>query len=237
MYSMDEGERGGAAPRQLSGRGLAYWAENDEARVIFVTPGYRMVALDATTGIPVASFGDGGIVDLKQNADQQIDPDFYWMNLSSLEHTACGLFKLDSLNPGIGRPGDSCINFVTHLKSQNSELFTMNDADLIKAYLSDFKSIFGFELQARWFNIARVPEYSPILYQNFQNPPIQSSQFKNVYFAGNYRSFPSIVSTGSALSSGVETGQLILQQHGQSSNIPDKLENFRLRSRPKAGSK
>ena len=75
MHSLDEGERGEYAPRQLSGRGLAYWVSEDgsEERVIYVTPGYRMMALDAITGNPVASFGDNGIVDLKQDADQQID--------------------------------------------------------------------------------------------------------------------------------------------------------------------
>ena len=73
-YSMNEGERGEYAPRQLSGRGLAFWQEGDEARVIYVTPGYQMVALDATSGLPVESFGNNGVIDLKQNADQQIDP-------------------------------------------------------------------------------------------------------------------------------------------------------------------
>ncbi|MFP6825937.1 MAG: PQQ-binding-like beta-propeller repeat protein [Pseudohongiellaceae bacterium] len=73
MYSLDEGERGGAAPRQLSGRGLAFWQEGEDKRVLFVTPGYRLIALDAGNGRPVPEFGDNGIVDLKQNADQQID--------------------------------------------------------------------------------------------------------------------------------------------------------------------
>jgi len=73
MYILDEGERGGAAPRQLSGRGLAFWQEGEDKRVLFVTPGYRLIALDAGNGRPVPEFGDNGIVDLKQNADQQID--------------------------------------------------------------------------------------------------------------------------------------------------------------------
>ena len=73
MYSLDEGERGREAPRQLSGRGLAFWQEGEDKRVLFVTPGYRLIALDAANGRPVPEFGDNGIVDLKQNADQQID--------------------------------------------------------------------------------------------------------------------------------------------------------------------
>ena len=73
FYNLIEGERGQNAPRQLAGRGLAYWRAGDEERVVYVTPGYQMVALDAATGIPVSEFGNNGIVDLKQNADQQID--------------------------------------------------------------------------------------------------------------------------------------------------------------------
>ena len=73
MHSEHEGERGAAAPRQLSGRGLAYWTDGDEARVIYVTPGYRMLALDAATGIPVPGFGVGGVVDLKLDDDQDMD--------------------------------------------------------------------------------------------------------------------------------------------------------------------
>ena len=71
---LDEGERGQVAPRQLSGRGLAYWENGDDKRIVYVTPGYQMIALDARTGDRVETFGDGGIVDLKQNIDQNLDP-------------------------------------------------------------------------------------------------------------------------------------------------------------------
>ena len=70
-----EGERAMAAPRQLSGRGLAYWSDGKEERILYVTPGYRLVALDAKTGVPVRSFGESGLVDLKLNDDQTILPD------------------------------------------------------------------------------------------------------------------------------------------------------------------
>ena len=73
MHSEIEGARGAAAPRQLSGRGLAYWTDGKQERILYVTPGYRLVALDAKTGIPVSGFGSGGIVDLKLDFDQQID--------------------------------------------------------------------------------------------------------------------------------------------------------------------
>ena len=75
MHSENEGKRGESAPRQLSGRGLAYWpgAGGQGARIVYVTPGYQMVALDAKTGVPAAGFGKNGIVDLKLEDDQPID--------------------------------------------------------------------------------------------------------------------------------------------------------------------
>jgi quinoprotein glucose dehydrogenase len=74
MHSEREGPRGAAAPRQLSGRGLAYWSDGaNDARILYVTPGYRLIALDAKTGVPVASFGERGVVDLKKDNDQEID--------------------------------------------------------------------------------------------------------------------------------------------------------------------
>src|SRR5499427_8293859 len=47
MHSENEGARAAAAPRQLSGRGLAYWTDGREERILYVTPGYRLIALDA----------------------------------------------------------------------------------------------------------------------------------------------------------------------------------------------
>ena len=66
MYRLDEGERGDQAPvRASSGRGVAYWTDGEgDARVIHVTRGYHLVALDARTGYPVPGFGEDGVVDL-----------------------------------------------------------------------------------------------------------------------------------------------------------------------------
>ena len=77
MHSENEGARGANAPRQLSGRGLAYWGGtppgNDDARILYVTPGYRLIALNPKTGALVGSFGTNGVVDLKKDDDQEMD--------------------------------------------------------------------------------------------------------------------------------------------------------------------
>ncbi len=75
MYRLDEGERGVNAIRRMSGRGVAYWTDGaGDERIFLVTIGYQLVALNAHTGRPVRAFGDDGIVDLKENNDQHIDP-------------------------------------------------------------------------------------------------------------------------------------------------------------------
>src|SRR5215468_6155991 len=70
-----EGKRGDNAPRNLSGRGLAYWSDGGEERILYVTPGYRLIALNAKTGLTVPSFGRNGVVDLKLDDDQDLDLD------------------------------------------------------------------------------------------------------------------------------------------------------------------
>ena len=68
VHGEHEGARGAAAPRQLSGRGLSYWSDGREERILYVTPGYRLICLDAKTGSVIRSFGNNGAVDMKQFA-------------------------------------------------------------------------------------------------------------------------------------------------------------------------
>lgn len=66
MHRIDEGRRAALSPRNLSGRGLAYWTDGrGDARILYVTLGYRLVALDAATGREIETFGVNGLVDLK----------------------------------------------------------------------------------------------------------------------------------------------------------------------------
>lgn len=164
---------------------------------------------------------------------QRVEPDFYWMNLPSLDRAACGVFLLSSLNPTIGAPGDACVNFVTHIQRRDRPFFLQGDDELMAGYRTDFREIFGFELTPFWTNIARVPMYSPIFYRGYRNPPVRSATFHNLYFAGNYRTFPSIASTGTALASGLEAGEAMLSDAGGRSDLPQCVSRFRVRSWPK----
>ncbi len=73
VHQEREGARGANAPRQLSGRGLAYWTDGAEERILYFTPGYRLIALNAKTGSRIPGFGLDGAVDLKLEIDQNID--------------------------------------------------------------------------------------------------------------------------------------------------------------------
>jgi quinoprotein glucose dehydrogenase len=74
----DEGKRAQVSPRRLSGRGLGYWADgapgSNDKRIVYFTQGYRMIELNAKTGLRIPSFGVDGVVDLKTDDDQEIDP-------------------------------------------------------------------------------------------------------------------------------------------------------------------
>jgi hypothetical protein len=165
---------------------------------------------------------------------QAVQPQAYWNNLASLDRTAGAIFLLSALNPTIGRPGDTCVNFVTHLQGRHRPLFRASEEELMTRYREDFREVYGFELQPFWTHIARVPMYSPVFDRGFRNPPMASASWGNVYFAGNYRTFPSIVSTGTALGSGVVTGSELLQVLGYTSDLPASIANFRLRSMPRS---
>lgn len=75
-FRLDEGERTGYVPRQNSGRGVSYWKSPDGTgdRVVYISPGYQLISLDAKTGQPIDSFGEQGVVDLKVGLGSHVDP-------------------------------------------------------------------------------------------------------------------------------------------------------------------
>lgn len=66
QWRAQEGERFDNAPRKGSGRGLAFWRDGDEARILVITPGFYLVSLDAETGLPDPEFGENGVIDMQQ---------------------------------------------------------------------------------------------------------------------------------------------------------------------------
>ena len=63
--------------------------------------------------------------------------------------------------------------------------------------------------------------------------PCGARRWRNVYFAGNYRTFPSIASTGTALASGVTAAAALIADQGGQSALPQAIDRFRLAAMPK----
>ena len=75
MHRLEEGQRAQRSARRLSGRGVGYWTDGKgDERVFYVTIGYQLVGLNAKTGVPLKDFGVNGVIDLKKDNDQEIDP-------------------------------------------------------------------------------------------------------------------------------------------------------------------
>ena len=63
VWRHDEGAARLEGVRRNS-RGVAYWTNGRESRILVVTPGYQLVSLDAKDGKPDPDFGENGIVDM-----------------------------------------------------------------------------------------------------------------------------------------------------------------------------
>ena len=63
-------------------RGVAYWRDGEDERVIMLTVHASMIALDARTGRPVAAFGDKGVVDLVAGLRRPPTPRWVYGNTS-----------------------------------------------------------------------------------------------------------------------------------------------------------
>jgi quinoprotein glucose dehydrogenase len=61
-------------------RGLGYWRDGGDERVVILTAFAQMIALDAKTGKPVPTFGTDGKVDLAQGLRRPVERDYYTMS-------------------------------------------------------------------------------------------------------------------------------------------------------------
>ena len=164
---------------------------------------------------------------------QPVPLDFYWMNMATLDRTASGIFRLDSLNPTIGAPDEACINFVTHLRDRYDPLFHTDEEELISAYCDDFQRATGEKLDPHWTHVSRVPLYAPAYVDRYRNPPVRSTTHRNLWFAGNYRAHPTPASTGTAMASGFEAARDLLRAEGLDTDLPERADAFRLAGMPR----
>jgi quinoprotein glucose dehydrogenase len=58
-------------------RGVAYWTDGRDARILIATGHAYLIALDAATGVPITSFGAQGRVDLTEGLGRPVDRRWY----------------------------------------------------------------------------------------------------------------------------------------------------------------
>ncbi len=61
-------------------RGVAYWRNGDDERIVILTAFAQMIALDAKTGKPIPTFGNDGRLDLAEGLRRPVDRDYYTMS-------------------------------------------------------------------------------------------------------------------------------------------------------------
>ena len=61
-------------------RGVAYWRNGDDERIVMLTAFAQMIELDARTGKLIPTFGTNGRVDLTQGLRRPVDRDYYTMS-------------------------------------------------------------------------------------------------------------------------------------------------------------
>ncbi|MGD2168496.1 MAG: PQQ-binding-like beta-propeller repeat protein [Gammaproteobacteria bacterium] len=119
IFRLDEGRRGGTAARRLSGRGLAFWRSGAAKRIVYVTPGYQLVALDADTGRPIEDFGENGIVDLREGLEQGDDWDVGQIGLHSPPTIADNVIVVGAAHTPFA-PEDRASNVIGYIRGYDA---------------------------------------------------------------------------------------------------------------------
>ena len=86
-------------------RGVSYWEDGDDKRIILGTGDAYIVALDAATGEPIETFGDGGRIDATKGLRRPVDRAQYaiqWPPMICGDRIITGSGVLDSF--AVGRP-------------------------------------------------------------------------------------------------------------------------------------
>jgi quinoprotein glucose dehydrogenase len=74
VHDPESYKRGRATHARFQHRGVEYWTDGDEERILIATGGRQLVSLDAKTGLPDPEFADGGWVDLLLGLGRKVNP-------------------------------------------------------------------------------------------------------------------------------------------------------------------
>jgi quinoprotein glucose dehydrogenase len=89
-------------------RGVVYWADKEERRILFIADHF-LYALDAKTGKPIQSFGQSGQVDIKNGLDREVSKLYVTATTPGIVYGDLLILCLTvSEGPGPAAPGHLC---------------------------------------------------------------------------------------------------------------------------------
>ena len=77
VYDPGTWKRGTPSNNGFVHRGAAYWSDGDDRRILFGTGDGYLVCVNAKTGQPISTFGDGGRLDLTLGLGRTVDRRYY----------------------------------------------------------------------------------------------------------------------------------------------------------------
>jgi protoporphyrinogen oxidase len=134
---------------------------------------------------------------------------FYWLMCMQPRFLTGGIFNLSDLNPTLGAPGEVILNFFTNV-DHGSPLLQKPDDGLLNECRSTYEAVYGEPLSINWFRVNRIPYVSAKYVRGYRNPAVRTD-IAGLYLCGNYMSYPSVTSTGTAIETGHAAARAIME--------------------------
>lgn len=133
--------------------------------------------------------------------------DICWINILDRNLPFDAIFNKTILYEDSTPSGSRVIYLFTYLRPED-ELWNIDEKEIFQIYANNFNKIFpGFGKKIEWYKISKF-KHAQVLYNlNFKNPPVSTD---GIYFAGIYRIYPKIRSMASAIESGFEASDKII---------------------------
>jgi protoporphyrinogen oxidase len=133
---------------------------------------------------------------------------YYWNVCISPRYSFGGIFNHTIMNPE-GCPDNENVYYVFTYLDEESLFFEKSDEEIKETYLKDIRKMMP-EFEFTWTRVFKIKYSNPVWVKNFENLPIKISD--KIYLAGVYKEFPNTRTMNSAISSGVKTAKLIIEE-------------------------
>lgn len=139
---------------------------------------------------------------------------FYWLNVMDLNRYPCvGVFEHGHLNKNLKWP--SLMYLVKYL-DVTDRFWERNDSEIIEEFLAGVSDIFDADLKGNllWWRLHRAKYSTPVFAPNYgKYKPQVRSPIKGLYIGGISRTYPKDRYMGTALKTGLEAAQAVIDDY------------------------